>query len=53
MLVEGDDGYCRIFNPASNYQLLISLPNYQTAQEWLLEDEYERVKGKLLAEEVM
>ena len=26
--------------------------NYEAAQEWLLEDEYERVKDKLLAEEV-
>jgi hypothetical protein len=23
------------------------------AQEWFLEDEYERIKGKLLAEEIM
>jgi hypothetical protein len=27
--------------------------HYQAAQEGLLEDKYERVKGKLLAEEVL
>ncbi|CAN1210769.1 DUF3885 domain-containing protein [Tumidithrix helvetica PCC 7403] len=53
MLVADRDGSCHIFNPASNYKLIVSHPNYQTAQEWLLEDEYERVKGQLLADEIM
>jgi len=53
MLLCDQDGSCRIFNPASDYQLVVSHSNYQAAQEWLLEDEYERVKGPLLAEEVM
>lgn len=52
-LVGDQDGTCRIFNPASNYKLVVAHPNYQSAQEWLLEDEYERVRGQLLAEEVM
>jgi hypothetical protein len=43
MLVSDQDGTCRIFNPASGYRLVVSHTNYQTAQEWLLEDEYERV----------
>jgi hypothetical protein len=47
------DGTCRIFNPASDYKLIVAHPNYQSAQDWLLEDEYEQVKGKLLAEEVI
>ena len=53
MLVGDRDGSCRIFNPASGYQLVVSHSNYQAAQDWLLEDEYERVKGQLLAEEIM
>ena len=53
MLVSDRDGTCSIFNPASDYKLVVSHANYQSAQEWLLEDEYERVKGQLLAEEIM
>ncbi len=53
MLVGDQDATCRIFNPTFNYKLVVTHPNYQTAQEWLLEDAYERVKGKLLASEVI
>ncbi|MBD2178952.1 hypothetical protein H6F42_18680 [Pseudanabaena sp. FACHB-1998] len=53
MLVVDHDGKCTVFNPASDYKLVVSPLNYQEAQEWFLEDEYERVKGKLLAEEIM
>ncbi|MDG2991494.1 hypothetical protein L3556_11215 [Candidatus Synechococcus calcipolaris G9] len=52
MLVGDQDGTCRIFNPASDYKLVVTHPSYENAQAWLLEDEYERVKGPLLAEEV-
>jgi hypothetical protein len=52
MLVEDQDGSCRIFNPASQYQLVVAHADYLAAQEWLLEDEYERIKGQLLADEV-
>jgi hypothetical protein len=53
MLVEDLDGTCRIFNPAFDYKLVVTYSNYQAAQEWLLEDEYERVNGQLLAEEIL
>ena len=54
LVVVGDqDGTCRIFNPGFNYRLVVTHPNYQAAQEWILEDEYERDKGQLLAEEVI
>ncbi len=53
MLVGNQNGTCHIFNPAFDYQLVVTHSNYQSAQEWLLEDEYERVQGKLLAEEVL
>jgi hypothetical protein len=47
------DGTCRIFNPAFDYKLVVTHSNYQAAQEWMFEDEYERVNGQLLAEEVI
>lgn len=53
MLVGAQDGTCRIFHPASDYKLVVTHSSYQAAQEWLLEDEYERVKEQLLAEEVL
>ncbi|USR89508.1 hypothetical protein NEA10_11465 [Phormidium yuhuli AB48] len=52
MLVANKNGSCHIFNPASGYKLIVTHPNYEAAQDWLLEDEYERVKGKVLAEDV-
>ncbi|MBD2428558.1 hypothetical protein [Phormidium sp. FACHB-1136] len=53
MLVGNQDGTCHIFNPALNYKLVVTHSNYAAAQDWLLEDEYERVKGQVLAEEVV
>lgn len=53
MLIGDQDGTCRIFNPALEYKLVIIHPTYEAAQEWLLEDEYERVNGQLLAEEIL
>ncbi len=53
MLVGDRDGTCRIFNPASGYKLVVTHANYLAAQAWLVEDEYERVEGKLLAKDVI
>jgi hypothetical protein len=53
MVVGDQDGSCRIFNPAADYKLIVSHANYQLAQDWLLEDAYERVNGQLLAEDVI
>ena len=53
MLVGDQDGSCRIFNPSANYKLVVAHADYETAREWLLEDEYERVQGQLLAEDVL
>jgi hypothetical protein len=53
MLVSDADGSCRIFNPAADYKLVVAHPDYEAAQDWLLEDEYDRVQGQLLAEEVL
>lgn len=53
MVVGDEDGSCRIFNPTADYQLVVLHPSYQSAEDWLLEDEYERVKGQLFAEDVI
>ncbi|MGB3292948.1 MAG: hypothetical protein WBB01_08185 [Phormidesmis sp.] len=53
MLVGDEDGSCRIFNPSSDYKLVVAHSSYQSAQNWLLEDEYERVQGKILAAEII
>ncbi|UBF29260.1 hypothetical protein K9N68_16345 [Kovacikia minuta CCNUW1] len=52
MLVCDHQGACDIYNPTSSYKLVFSSSTYEDAQLWLLEDEYERVDGRLLAEEV-
>jgi hypothetical protein len=53
MLVSDANGACQIFNPALDYKLVVHHSNYEAAQDWLLEDEYERVQGQLVADEVM
>jgi hypothetical protein len=34
MLVGHQDGTCRIFNPASDYKLVVTHSNYEAAQAW-------------------
>jgi hypothetical protein len=53
MLVGDQDGTCRIFSPGANYKLVVAHSNYEAARDWLLEDEYERVQGQLLVEDVL
>jgi hypothetical protein len=53
MLVSDREGTCQIFNPASDYKLVVRHPNYQAAQDWLLEDEYERIQGQLMADDIL
>jgi hypothetical protein len=53
MLVCDQQGACNIYNPTTNYSLMFSGANYEDAQLWLLEDEYERVDGRLLATEIV
>jgi hypothetical protein len=53
MLIGDQDGSCRIFNPGANYQLVVSHSSYEAARDWLLEDEYERVQDRLLAEDIL
>ncbi|MEH2252313.1 hypothetical protein [Nostoc sp.] len=38
-----------VYDPNQNYQLVFSGESYEEAKLWLLEDEYERVEGRLPA----
>ncbi|MFM7713641.1 MAG: hypothetical protein ACKO7A_13310 [Microcystis sp.] len=38
---------CYIFDPAEHYRLVKAFQNYEEAQLWLLEDEYEPIEGRL------
>ena len=53
MLIGDQDGTCRIFSPSADYKLVVTHASYEAAKEWLLEDEYERVQGQLLAVEML
>ncbi len=53
MLVSGKKGGFCIYDPAANYKSLFLSSTYDEAHSWLLEDEYERCDGRLLAEEIV
>lgn len=52
MLLGDDQGNFCIFDPAEGYKLVFACSCYEEAKMWLLEDEYERVEGRLLVEQV-
>ena len=53
MVVGEENGTCQILDPIANYKLVTSYMDYESARDWLLEDEYERVQGKLLAKDIL
>lgn len=53
LLLLGDKaGNCHIFDPTENYKLITSCENYDQAQLWLWEDEYEPLEGRLAGSEI-
>ena len=52
MLVSQKNGQCSIYDPSANYQAIFTSKSYDQAHSWLLEDDYERVDGRLLSEEL-
>ena len=53
LLLLGDKaGNCYVFDPTENYKLIKKHSSYHEAQLWLLEDEYEPLKGRLSSEEL-
>lgn len=53
MLVSEKEGKCCIYDPTEQYKSIFSSSTYEGCHSWLLEDEYERVDGRLLAEEIV
>jgi hypothetical protein len=51
MILCDESGYCQILDPAEQYKLIKRCDSYDQAQLWLLEDEYEPIKGRLLESE--
>ncbi len=53
LLLLGDKaGSCYIFDPADGYRLIKNCGNYEEAQFWLLEDEYEPIEGRIEGGEI-
>jgi hypothetical protein len=53
MLIKNKDNQFNICDIANNNKVIFSTSNYDEANSWLLEDEFERVDGRLLAEEII
>lgn len=49
ILLSDSSGNSSIYDPNQNYQLVFKSNTYEEAKLWLLEDEYERVEGRLKA----
>ncbi|MEL7069961.1 MAG: hypothetical protein AAGN15_15085 [Cyanobacteria bacterium J06581_3] len=52
LLLGNEAGSCRVLDPKEGYSLIKSCENYDEAQLWLLEDEYEPLEGRLASDEV-
>ncbi|HUE74433.1 MAG TPA: hypothetical protein VMP01_26355 [Pirellulaceae bacterium] len=39
-----------VIDPAERYRTVFSSPDYETVRNWLLEDEYTRVTGRMMPE---
>ncbi|MBW4595590.1 MAG: hypothetical protein KME46_22460 [Brasilonema angustatum HA4187-MV1] len=50
ILVGDSSGLSWIYDPSQNYQLVFKSDTYSEAKLWLLEDKYEQVQGRLLAQ---
>lgn len=46
ILIKEQSGKFSIKNPAQNYKTIFTSETYEESQMWLLEDEYERVRGR-------
>jgi hypothetical protein len=53
LLLLGDpSGRCCVYDPSERYEVVFTSASYGEAQNWLLEDEYEPVEGRLSASEL-
>lgn len=49
ILLGDNSGTSCVYDPSQSYQLVFRSDTYEEAKLWLLEDEYERVEGRLPA----
>jgi hypothetical protein len=47
LLLSEPSGNCFVYDPSDGYKIVFSSANYDDAQTWLLEDEYEPVQGRI------
>jgi hypothetical protein len=47
LLLSDQSGHWYVYDPAEQYKVIFASPNYEEAKLWLLEDEYELVRGRL------
>ncbi len=52
MLVGGKQGNCCIYDVTAGYKHLFESAIYDEAHSWLVEDDYERVDGRILSGEI-
>lgn len=52
LLLGESSGNCRVYDPSAGYQVVFTSASYEEAENWLLEDEYEPVEGRLSAAEI-
>ena len=53
MLVSEKNDQFSIYDPSRNYQPIFTSTTYDQAHSWLLEDDFERVDGRLLSENII
>ena len=53
LLLGAPNGRSRVYDPAEGYRVIFESHNYDEAQFWLLEDEYEPLEGRLEASELI
>ena len=44
---ETEEGVVNIFDPREGMRVVYAAPNYQSAKDWLWEDEYTKVDGRM------
>ena len=52
LLLGDENGGCHILDPGEQYKLIKSCGSYDSAQLWLLEDEYELLEGRISGSEI-
>ncbi|MFN6248008.1 hypothetical protein [Microcystis sp.] len=52
LLLAESSGNYRVYDPSESYQVVFTGASYEEAENWLLEDEFEPVEGRLSAIEI-